>query len=197
MNTNIGNYTDRQLLERAKNTNGFKGFPTGYWLLGIRSNEDSSDAFDDKFYLFAGENFIMVTSGTTNPGKYGLLNFKEYNSQGCAVMKAEEWFNDLWAPGMHKGKMKALVQISDVLYYRDNDMDLKAEEIGKVYKGIIGLNFHTATYTAPNLVKKFIAWIIGKWSVGCQVANVAEDYYKIIDRVWSQKRISYCLLKEF
>jgi len=198
MKTNIGNYTDKQLLEKATQTHGFVAFPKDYWLLGIRSKEDEPDVFDDKFYLFHSDKFVMVTSGTTNPGKYGLLNFKEYNSQGCAVVKADEWYNDLWAPGMHKGKMKALVQVSDVLYYRDNDMDLKSDEIGQIYKGIIGINFHTATYESkPNIIAKFVAWLIGKWAVGCQVCNVALDYYSIIRGVWGQKRISYCLLNEF
>lgn len=198
MKTNIGSYTDKQLLERAKSLKSFNGFPSGYWLLGVRSKEDESDTFDDKMYLFKGLQFIMVTSCTTNPGKYGLLNFKDYNSQGCAVVKDDEWYQDLWANGMHKGKMKALVQVADILYYRDIDMDLKSEEIGTVYKGIIGINFHTATYeTKANILAKFIAWLIGKWAVGCQVCNIAADYYKIIDMVKFQRRVSYCLLNEF
>jgi len=191
-------YTTQQLLDRAKSLKSFLGLPFGYWLLGVRSKDDEPDAFDDKMYLFKGNQFIMVTTCTTNPGKYGLLNFKEYNSQGCAVVKADEWYQDLWANGMHKGKMKALVQVSDVLYYRDNDMDLKSEEIGKVYKGIIGINFHTATYESnPTILAKFIAWLIGKWAVGCQVCNVAAAYYKIIGLVKLQRRVSYCLLNEF
>lgn len=198
MSTNVKSYTDKQLIEKVKSLKSFTEIPVGYWLLGIRSTEDGSDAFDDKMYLFKGEMFIMVTSCTTNPGKYGLINFKDYNSQGCAVVKADEWYMGLWANGLHKGKMKALVQVANILYYRDNDMDLKSDEIGTVHNGIIGINFHTATYEKnPNILKKFIAWFIGKWAVGCQVCNIAADYYKIIDLVKDQHRVSYCLLNEF
>lgn len=196
--SNVQSYTNKQLLDKAKQVNGFKFIPMGYWILGIRSMEDYTDQYDDKFYLFKGEKFIMVTSGTTNPGKWGLLNFASYNPKGCAVVKADTWFYDLWANGSHRGKMKALVQVNDILYYRDNDKDEKSDEIGTLQRGIIGINFHTCTYDKePNILKKFVGWIIGKWSEGCQVANVADDYYKIIDLVKVQSRISYCLLKEF
>jgi hypothetical protein len=196
--SNVRSYTDKQILTRAKSTHGFKAIPTGYWLCGIRSTEDQSDNYDDKFYLFKGETFICVTSGTTNPGKWGLLNFATYNPQGCAVVKADEWYYDLWTQGLHKGKMKAWVQFSDILFYRDNNKNDKSEEIGKVYKGKIGINFHTCTYEKePGILKKFIGWIIGKWSEGCQVVNGAYDYYKIIELTFVQPKMSYCLLKEF
>lgn len=195
---NVRSYTDNELLTKVSKLPSFKGFPSGYWLLGVRSNEDKSDSYDDKFYLFKNKTFIMVTSGTTNPGKWGLLNFEKYNSQGCAVVKAEEWYYDLWGNGLHKGKMKALVQMTDILFFRDNNKNLKSEEIGKIFKGRIGINFHTCTYEKePSILKKFIGWTIGRWSEGCQVANVAEDYYKIINLVASQYRTTYCLIKEF
>ena len=107
-------YTDKQLLDKVISLSTFNGIPKGYWLLGVRSNEDEPDKYDDKVYLYYGTKFIMVTSCTTNPGKYGLLNFKEWNSQGVAVIKSNMWHYDLWKPGIHKGKMKALVQNTNV-----------------------------------------------------------------------------------
>lgn len=196
--SNVKSYTDKQLLDRAKSLPSFKGFPPLYWLMGVRSNEDAPDEFDDKFYLFKGEEFIMVTSGTTNPGVKGLMNFIEYNKDGCAVIKADEWYHNLWRNGIHRGKMKALVQYSDVLYYRDNNKNKKSEQIGKLYKGKIGINFHTCTYnTNSNFLKKFVSRLIGPWSLGCQVPNVAQDYYQIIEKVSTQLIVSYCLLNEF
>jgi hypothetical protein len=32
----VRSYTDKELLERAENTNGFNGFPLGYWILAVR-----------------------------------------------------------------------------------------------------------------------------------------------------------------
>lgn len=193
----MNTYTDKELLDRVKSLPSFKGLPIGYWILGVRSAADKPDEFDDKFYLFKSNKFILYTFGTTNPGKYGLQNFKDYNKQGCAVLKADEWHHDIWANGKHKGKMDALVQVNPAKYYRDNDGDLQSEEIGRVYSDIIGLNFHTASYLSKSLVQKFIAKLIGKWSVGCQVVSSGYDYYRIIDYVCKQRRISYCLLKEF
>jgi hypothetical protein len=190
-------YTDKQLLDMASKLPSFRGFPQGYWILGVRSSKDQPDTFDDKFYIFKDKKFVKATTGTTNPGQYGLKNFKDYTSQGCAVMKSDEWYYDLWTPGKHKGKMNALVQVSPCKYFRDSNLDLRCDESGPVREGIIGLNFHTATYMPASAAEKFIAKMIGKWSVGCQVANSASDYYRILDYVWKQKRISYCLIKQF
>lgn len=190
-------YTDKQILDKCKSLSSYKFIPLGYWICGVRSNEDKSDTYDDKFYLFKSEKFITVTSGTTNPGKWGLNNFSTYNSKGCAVVKADEWTYDLWANGLHKGKMRALVQVNPINYYRDNNKNDKSEEIGVIQKGIIGINFHTCTYEKPNNLKKFIGWVIGKWSEGCMVVNKSEEYYGIIMLLLKQSRISYCLLKEF
>ena len=190
-------YTDKQILDRVKTLSSFKLIPTGYWIVGVRSNEDKTDEYDDKYYLFKGSKFVMFTTGTTNPGKWSLNNFSEYNAKGCAVVKADEWYYDLWANGLHKGKMQALVQAKDILYYRDNDKNGKSSEIGIIQKGMIGINFHTCTYDKPTLAQKLMGWIIGKWSAGCSVINNVTDYYKIIDLVSKQLRITYCLLKEF
>lgn len=191
------NYTDRELLKRARELPSFEHTPLGYWILGVRSAADKPDEFDDKFYLFKSNKFIMRTFGTTNPGRYGLKSFSDYNKQGCAVMKSDEWYYDLWANGKHKGKMDALVQVASCKYYRDSNKDEKSDESGYVYEGIIGLNFHTASYLSKSAAQKLIALLIGKWSVGCQVASSGYDYYRILDYVFRQKRISYCLLKEF
>lgn len=196
--SNVKAYTDRDIIDRVKKTHGFTTIPIGYWLCGIRSQEDYSDCYDDKFYLFKGESFIMVTSGTTNPGKWGLLNFNVYNPKGCAVVKADEWYYDLWQKGLHKSKIQAWVQRKPILYFRDNNKNEKSDELGTLQSGSIGINFHTCTYEKkPSSLKKFIGRVIGKWSEGCQVANIASDYYKILEITKGQKTKSYCLLKEF
>lgn len=195
---NVRTYTDRELLDRVSSLASFKGIPAGYWILGVRSNEDESNTYDDKGYLFQGTRCLAVFPMTTNPGREGLINFEKYNSQGCAVVKADEWYYGLWRYGLHKGRMPALKQIRDILYYRDNNKNSKSEEIGKVYKGIIGINFHTNTYDfSPSAFKKIINWLIGGWSVGCQVVNNLSLYNKVLSLVKNQDSIAYCLINEF
>lgn len=193
MKSNVRSYTDKELLEKVASLDSFTGFPTDYWILGVQSKEDAFNIPDDKFYIFKGTEFIMVTTGTTNSGGYGIKNFFKWNRKGVFVVKTNEWFYDLWANGKHKRKMDALVQVNNILGYRDGDKDKFIEEEGKLIKGKFGINFHGMSYKS----KSFVKWLIGGWSVGCQVCNIGEDYYKILGLVKNQKRISYCLLKEF
>lgn len=187
------NYTEEQLLNRVKGLKSFIRIPNDYWILGVQSKDDKFNEFDDKFYLFKGEKFIMVTTGTTNAGLTGLKHYDTYNPNGCAVIKTDEWYYTLWKPGLHKGKMRALKQYSSIKYYRDWNKNDKAEEIGNINEGVIGINFHTASYQPYNVITR----LIGGWSTGCQVANNTSDYYKILDLIGNQDVVSYCLIKEF
>lgn len=192
--SNVRNYTNRQLLARARKVEGYTSIPKGYWLLGVQSNEDAYNEFDDKFYVFMGTKFIMVLTGTTNAGASALMNYKKYNPLGTAVLKTNCWFHNIWAPGLHKKKMKCLKQVRPMQYYRDSNKNKKAEQGGKLYNKLIGCEFHTATYTDQmNFIRKFI----GGWSAVCQVANDTGEYYKALDMFWTQKFTSYCLLEEF
>lgn len=194
--TKVRAYTDKELLDKVKSLSSFKVIPKDYWLLGVRSKEDTPDVFDDKFYLFKGEKFIMVTTGTTNPGKPALIGgWKKVNKDGAFVLKADYWHYNMWKPGKHKGKMKALVQTGNVATgYRDNNNNDRAEEIGKEVKGWFGINFHTNSYTFFQGIRN---WFIGEWSYGCQVPNNITDYYHIIDLIGKQEKVTYCLLNEF
>lgn len=189
-------YKDKELLDKVKSLPSFKGIPVGYWLLGVRSLGDLPNKYDDKIYLFKGEDFIKVVSATTNAGLPVLKGgFLKYNSMGAAIVKTQEWYYDVWQYGLHNGKMKALKQVGNFLVYRDGDKDDKAEEIGKVFEGNhFGINMHSISY---NLAVDKIGINIGEWSAGCQVVNDVQKYVEIIDLVKDQKRVSYCLIKEF
>jgi len=188
----VRSYTDKELLDKAIGLASFNGVPNGYWILGVRSQEDMPNKFDDKFYLFKGMRFITVVSGTTNPGTVGLL--KPMREEGTALVKEDMWHYDVWEQGLHKGKMRCLKQIGPMYYTRDNDKDDKSEESGVLYRAIIGINFHGVDY------KKFskkVTTDINGWSYGCQVVNNMPKYYKILDTIGEQKTVSFCLLKEF
>lgn len=183
LKTNVRGYTGDQLINRVKSLKDFVAIPKGYWLIFIRSNEDAFDSFDDKVYLFKGNQFIMVTSCTTNKG-----------ANGTAVIKSDQWLYEGFIYGLHKGRMKCLRQNKPFYFYRDTNEDQKTDESGKVLYANIQTQFHGATYHEGVAV---VRDKIGLWSEGCIVANVNLDYEKILDYVKDQKIVSGCLLNEF
>jgi len=187
-------FTDKELLARVKELKSFKEIPKGYWLLGVRSNEDTPNKFDDKIYLFKGEEFIIVASATTNPGTPTLKQFEKVNKAGAGVLKSDVWYYNLWKYGKHNGKVGALLQIGNtVQVYRDTDKDEKAEEQGDLQTGYFGINFHPNTYDLSEPSGTNIGW----WSAGCQVVNDVNKYKIMIKLLKTEKSVSYCLLKEF
>ena len=86
----VSKYTDEQLLQRVTEVEAFNKIPKGRWVLGVRSNEDLFNTYDDKFYIFQGKKFIEVMTGTTNPGSTFIKGgFKKYNKNGVAIVKAD------------------------------------------------------------------------------------------------------------
>jgi hypothetical protein len=191
----VRSYKDKQLLDKVKSLSNYKEIPKGYWLLGVRSNEDTPNIFDDKIYLFKGEEFVLVTSATTNPGTPTLKQFEKVNKAGAAVLKSDVWYYNLWKYGRHNGKIEALLQIGNsVQVYRDKDKDQKAEEQGELQKGYFGINFHPNTY---DIAADNTGATIGWFSAGCQVVNDMDKYREMIKLLKTEKAVSYCLLKEF
>lgn len=182
LGTNVRIYTNNELLDAAKKHKDFISLPQGIWILAMRSKEDATDLFDDKFYVFKGENCLMVSSGTTNKG-----------NKGTAVI-LPAWHYDKWSRGLHKGKVPAYVQIADVDYARDYTADGKTNPTTGVFQNVIGVNIHPADY---DLKKKIVKKNIGGWSEGCLVWNNIPDYVKFLDITESQKKMTVCLMDEF
>jgi len=195
----VKKYTDKQLLDKVKSLESFEDYPKGYWILAVRSKDDIPNEFDDKFYIYKDQEFITVTTGTTNPGTSILKGgFKRYNKYGAAVVKSNEWYYDIYKYGLHRGRMGALRQRSSkpIKYFRDGDGDGKSEESGKELSGVIYTNFHGSTYRKGSLLERDK---INGWSAGCLVCNKNEAYESIIKRFREseQKYFSLCLIKEF
>lgn len=193
--TKVRGYTDKELLNKVKSLPSFKYIPEGFWVLGIRSNEDTYDVFDDKFYVFKGEKFKDVMTGTTNTGGYGLNSYDKWSDKGAAQIKADEWYYNVWERGKHKGKVEALKQVGAFKVIRDNNKNQKSGDIDSwTWEKGKGLNFHPNTY---NLLQKVKRWVIGKWSIGCQVPNDIPKYKKFIEGTRPQNTFTYCLVDEF
>lgn len=184
----VRSYKDAELLERAEYTKGFEGFPTSYWILAVRSDEDVM-SFDDKFYIFKGTYFVMVMSGTTNKG-----------NKGTAVLCSNQWTYDCYAPTNgttvrhHRGLMRALRQVKGIPYSRDYSKDGKTNPTTEIQSNIIHTNFHACTYDMTTTVKKKH---IAGWSEGCLVVNDIPKYNYFLDTVKNQKSLSLCLIEEF
>lgn len=191
----VKNYTNAQLLARALKTKNFLKIPEGYWILGVRSKSDQFDLFDDKFYVFKGEEFIMVMSGTTNPGKSGLLEPQKYNDRGVAVVAADKWYYNVWTRGLHNSKVIAYRQSGGFDLIRDNNKNKKSGDAGTTSEEFNrGINFHPSDYNLESKTKKTN---IGAWSVGCQVVNDIPKYKEFMNLTRLQQVMSYCLINEF
>ena len=159
-----------------------------FHLVGIRSNANVPNEFDDLIGLVNGTNVLWFT-GTTNPGTHWLKNLM--NPKGTALLKPGQ-YKDSWKLGLHRNQYKALVQCAPITVFRDKDKDAIAEETAVTDTGLFGINIHRAN---PNLISKFV----DKWSAGCQVLNNPADFKKLIDACEGSglTRFTYTLLKEF
>ena len=188
-------YTDKQLLDRVEEIGGLIT-PNKYLGISVQNSKDGFNIFDDKFYLFLGDEFKLVTTITTNPGKNALLEFdKSGNKKGAAVWKTDEFYKNLYSYGLHRGRMPCLRQVEAIKFYRDNDKDEKAEQQGELYEDIIYANFHGVSYDKKSNV---IKTNINGWSYGCQVCNNMVHYRKIIKAIREHPfKMDYALLAEF
>ena len=160
-----------------------------YHFVGIRSNANEKNKFDDLFGVVSG-NSIKWYSCTTNPGTHWLQNL--LNPKGAGLLKPTQYI-DGWKIGMHQGKYEAFVQNKPVTVYRDADKDDVAEETAVTETGYFGINIHRTND------KGVISQLIDKWSAGCQVLNNPADFKTVLldAKATKQTAFTYTLLKEF
>lgn len=193
--TAVRQFTDAELLSRVEHYGGTIPNQGKYLVIGVQSQEDNYNVFDDKFYVYDGPKFVMVTTGTTNPGANALMNFESVNKLGAAIWRTNQFIKDCFIPGYHKKKMKALRQNRPIYFYRDNNKDEKVDEFGKIYYEIIYAHLHGVDY---DFFSNKVLTNINGWSYACQVINRMSDYRKLINAAWSRnKTVDYALLKEF
>lgn len=193
MKSNVRNYTADQILERVmSHARGWTHYPSDFWLIGIRSNEDAFNEFDDKFYLFEGARFHKVFRGTTNAGSKGLHHFEEYNKNGVAVLQSDRIVYGSHGRGISKGR-EVFRQMQPWPYYRDGNKDNYADEKGKLFWDIIHAHIHDAKMQGKDEFKAFI----NGWSLACQVMNNGKEWDEFMELTSDQQLLTYCLLKEW
>jgi hypothetical protein len=188
-------FTDEEVLKRISGLPTFTGFPNGIMDVWIRSTADLFDSFDDKAFTYEcfGDaktpKFIMARNGTTNAGSYGLKHFDEYNHLGCAVLKADVIVYDSHNFGLHKGK-PAYRQAKGFPYFRDNNKNQRAEEIGPEFNDIIFANVHRAGVNST---------VIKNWSTACLVTANLTKFLKFLDFMKSKGNppLTVCILNEW
>ena len=157
-------------------------------VVGVRSNADVPNKFDDLIGLIQNDNVTWFT-GTTNPGIHWLKNL--LSSKGSALLKPNQYL-DTWKLDLHQGKYLALCQRKPVTVYRDSNKNDKSEESNVTETGLFGINIHRANISV-------ISQLNDKWSAGCQVLNNPNDFNYLIAQCHKsgQKEFTYTLLKEF
>ena len=75
----IKQFTNKQLLDKTEEIGGIIPNKGKYLIIGVQSLEDEFNVFDDKFYVYNGNNFVMSSTGTTNAGKTALKTFDKYS----------------------------------------------------------------------------------------------------------------------
>lgn len=187
----VREYSNEDILDRLPVCAGWKGLPDGVLDVWVRSDEDAYNKFDDKVYTFeckdGAARFVMMCTGTSNAGSEGLKNFSKYNREGCAILDGDRIVYDSHHYGLHKGKYPAYRQTRGFPYYRDNDRDNRAEELGKLHNEIIGANCHKAGW---------LSTAIGGWSVACLVRNNQAEYDKWM-RFMNKRPLTVAILNEW
>lgn len=165
-------FTDDEVLDRVESLPTFNGWKPGIYDVYIRSKADLYDVFDDKAFTYQVHSegskpvFVLARNVTTNAGSYGLKHFSDYNHEGCAVLKADHMMYGSHAYGLHKGKLPAYREVKPWPYFRDNNRNERAEEIGPEHADLIGANIHRAGQNST---------VIKNWSTACLVtANLAK-----------------------
>lgn len=190
------NFTDQEVIARVESLPTFKGWKPGIYDINIRSKADIFDAFDDKAFTYQvhseGSNpvFIMARNVTTNAGSYGLKHFDDYNHDGCAVLKSDVIVYGSHAYGLHKGKKPAYRQVKPFPYFRDNNKNNRAEEIGPEHNDVIYANIHRAGTNST---------VIKNWSVACLVtANEKKflDFLAVMKKN-GNPQLNVAILKEW
>lgn len=164
-------------------------------LIGVRSHDTHANTFNDRFYCayrVNGQPVVMSFACTTDPGIYWRQH--PMHVDGVAILVPGQYRN-LWQLGMHKNQYTALVQLSEVPLYRDNNGDASLDQGGAIYRGFFGIHCHRASQKTQE------DDVVNRWSAGCQVIANQREFELFIalcqlsaDRYGN--RFTYTLIEE-
>lgn len=146
-------------------------------IVGVRNTQDlASNAFNDLICVAwrdeqaSVRHRVLVCAATTDPGVYYREN--PLNVAGTAILPIGH-YKRLWRLGKHQGKYTALVQLSPIQVWRDNNKDKQLDQSNLSEPGQFGINLHRANENTQST-------IVDKWSAGCQVIADPKDFYQLL-----------------
>jgi len=142
-------------------------------IIGVRSDEDRFNKFDDAMVVIyrdnKGEWEVQTFRITTDPGRIWLE--KPMNSKGCAILVPDQYRGVYKIDGHGTTRYEALCQrAGEVSVYRDADLDHEHDrDAGTITTGNYGINIHRSRkYGEVELVENY--------SAGCQVFKNTTDF---------------------
>jgi len=181
-------------LKKAIAKKGYKWFDNKPHVIGIRTNLQVPDAFNDVLCVVYKDKLITAIC-TTEPGT--TYQKKLLNPKGCWVMMPAQ-MEDAYAIGLHQGKADhvCLKSVGKIYGLREDDKDgiplNDKDAVASWQEGSgIGANIHGAN-------KAGITKYVGPWSAGCQVINDWKKKEEIMDflKTFGPVRFTYTLITE-
>ena len=187
------------ILQKVKDA-GHSIFEKGEWnlnIIGVRSNDTSSNTYNDKLYVVCKDEFgnwvNICFQITTDPGAYWLKNPSRVD--GTAILVPGQ-YRSVWKIDKHQGRYDALCQRNGkVKVYRDSNADTILDmDSSSISEGWFGINIHRSNSRTEST-------LVEKWSAGCQVfSNPKEfDIFMSFCRISSTlygNKFSYTLIEE-
>ncbi len=175
-------------IKKVLSQKGYQFFDNELNIIGIRSNNNVANSFDDWLCLIKGNDKPLIFPITTDPGAYWLNN--PMSVEGTAILVPGQYIKS-HKIGLHQGKYEALKQDLPLKVWRDDNRDNILNKEGKVYQGLFGINIHRSNATSQSQV-------VEKWSAGCQVFQKVDDFNKFmkICKDSNQSSFTYTLLEE-
>ena len=151
-------------------------------IIGVRNSDTGkavTNLFDDVItlsYKQDGKWVYHEWANTTEPGTKGVKEF--HNAAGVARVVPGQYRSSHHI-GLHQGKYQALVQLSPIKVYRDNNKNTVFDE-NKIDTGIFGINIHHAGEDST---------YVENWSEGCQVFKRIVDFDEFMKIVNASAKI--------
>lgn len=158
---------------------GFKTFesetPYDLNIWGVRNSNPIANTFNDVLgCTYRNEDLEWVTRwwpATTDPGTYWLKSPGKV--AGTAILVPGQ-YRGVYRLDLHAGKYEALCQRNGpVAVYRDANRNNVLNWSGPEYEGMYGINIHRSQLTGETMA-------VGRWSAGCQVFQLASDFYALL-----------------
>lgn len=178
-----------------------KGYPLKHGFnqvnaIGVRAKDTTPNTFNDVVCaLFKTDPVVWVLrtfKATTDPGLYWLR--EPMRMEGTAIL-VEGHYPNSHTLGKHRGEYDALVQVGNMMFYRDKNRDEHLNlDPNTIEQGIIGCNIHRANSQRESVQ-------VDKWSAACQVLANPHEFQELMTLAKRSaelhgNKFSYTLLNE-